>query len=214
MHRLATPAMISALALTLAAPAPAQNIDAQMTDHDGVGVPAPGQQNIQTPVTNIEGTPALRYDDQTSGSLSGSYDTDDALWLLAPPGTSDLPATGWTETDDGLQVRLVGYPSASPDDMDGVLQVSFTMVGGPQERTAQEVRVTHDPMGDGPLLVAHGDGVDFNVTALQQQGDTLAIAGDIVVAVSPTPADEWTINDVSPIVIDGNFQATIVEQAM
>lgn len=144
----------------------------------------------------------------SSGTITGAYDADDATWTIAENGEG-FPASGWIDREDGLNITLVGRPGPNGLGDGGTLVMEFTMDGTPQELRVVEPTVWMATSDEGDPLMAGPENIDLSVTALERGGDEVAIAGDIVAALSPGGSGELTIQSEETVVIDGNFQATL-----
>lgn len=156
--------------------------------------------------------PAVAQD--SAGTITGRYNADEAVWTVGSPEGDDLPASGWRETEDGIEVTLVGLPGPAEvgrDDgpYDNALVVTFTLEGQPQELAVREPSVMLGT-GEGPALLAQPVNIDLSVTAVELTGDDMAIAGDLVATVTPGGQGNLTIRSEDAVLIDGNFQATLV----
>jgi hypothetical protein len=87
--------------------------------------------------------------------------------------------------------------------------VTFTLEGQPQELAVRESSVMLRT-GNGPELLARPVNIDLSVTAVEVTGDDMAIAGDLVAKVTPGGQGNLTIQSEDAVLIDGNFQATLV----
>lgn len=152
---------------------------------------------------------ATSFSQDVSGTITGAYNADDAVWTVSPGGEGDLPASGWMDRENDLLVTLVGTPGEEGMYEDGTLVLSFTMTGGPQELRVVEPSVTMTAVSDGADVMAGPDRIDMQVTALERTDETLAIAGDIVATLTPGGLGDITIESDDAILIDGNFQATL-----
>lgn len=153
--------------------------------------------------------PAGAVAQQSSGTITGAYNADDAVWTVAEAGEDGFPASGWVDREDGLQVTLVGSPA--PDGLfeEGTLVMRFTMTGAPEDLRVVEPSVTMVTAGSGEDLVAGSENIDLSVTALERNDEDMAIAGDLVATLTPGGTGELTIDSEDAVLIDGNFQATL-----
>jgi hypothetical protein len=152
--------------------------------------------------------PAVGPAQTSSGTISGTYNADDAVWTVAEGGEG-VPASGWTDLEDGLAVTLVGSPGQAEAGGGGTLVLEFTLHGGPQELRVVEPTVWMATVGEGERLMAGSENIDLSVTALERSGDEIAIAGDIVAGLSRGATEELTIDNEDVVLVDGNFQATL-----
>ncbi|MFW5641160.1 MAG: hypothetical protein ACOCTP_01745 [Roseicyclus sp.] len=143
-----------------------------------------------------------------SGTISGTYNADDAAWTLAEGGDG-VPRTGWTDLEDGLGVTLVGSPVPNEAGGGGTLVLEFDLQGAPQELRVSEPSVWMVAVGQDERLMAGPENIDLSVTALERDGDEIVISGNIVAGLSPGGAGELTIDNDDAVLIDGNFQATL-----
>jgi hypothetical protein len=156
--------------------------------------------------------PAVAQD--SAGSITGRYNADDAVWTVGSPDGADLPASGWRETENGIEVTLVGLPGPAEvgrngGPYDNALVVSFTLEGQPQELAVREPSVMLRT-GEGPELLARPINIDLSVTAVEITGEDMALAGDLVATLTPGGQGDLTIESEDAVLIDGNFQATLV----
>jgi hypothetical protein len=152
--------------------------------------------------------PAIAVSQEASGTITGAYNADDAVWTVSA-GDEDLPDSGWAEREDGLIVTLVGRPGPEGPGRDGTLVVRFTMEGRPRELSVAEPSVTIVTEGGGERFVAGPDTIDLSVTALQRNGEEVAIAGDLVATLTPGGSGGLSIDNQNAVLIDGNFQASL-----
>jgi len=156
--------------------------------------------------------PAGSFAQSNSGTISGTYNADDAVWTVAEGG-EDAPASGWTNIEDGLGVTLVGSPAPDATGGGGTLVMEFTLRGAPQELRVVEPSVWMATVGQDERLIAGPETIDIGVTALERSGQEIVIAGDVVAGLSRGGAADLTTDNEDVVLIDGNFQATLVRRA-
>lgn len=148
---------------------------------------------------------------QSRGTITGTLDLDEAAWTVAPAASG--ASTGWNETEAGREVRIVARPrgSTSEESVGNILTISMTAVGNAVEAEAADIRVTYID-SKGQELTAEGPNVELSLTALAEEGDELAVAGDLVATLTPGQGDGIVLRaDAGDgAVFDGNFQATIL----
>lgn len=149
----------------------------------------------------------------TVGTITGTLGLDDAAWYVTPEAGE--AGSFWERSAGLIRVRLVGAPAAEPSGAGGdagTLSIEFAITGDPVERQAERVIVTYRPEPGATPLVAEGPNVDFELTALEVEGTDMALAGNIVAAMSPGGAARLALDADRVLTIDGNFQATIPER--
>jgi hypothetical protein len=157
--------------------------------------------------------PAAAQED-SSGTITGLYNSDDAVWTIGSPEADDIPESGWRETEDGLEITLVGMPgpeavgSGNPG-LEHTLVVKFTLDGQPGELDATEPSVWMESGENGERMLAHPVNIDLSVTAAELSAGDLALAGDLIAKLTPGGLENLTIESEDAVLIDGNFQATL-----
>jgi hypothetical protein len=137
------------------------------------------------------------------------------VWTVASPGTDALPQSGWRETEGGIEVTMVGLPGPAEvgrndGPHDNALVVTFTLEGQPQALTVTEPTVMLQSDREGAELLAHPVNIDLMVTAAEMTGEDLALAGDLLATLTPGGLENLTIESEDAVLIDTNFQATLV----
>ncbi|MEI4195844.1 hypothetical protein [Roseovarius sp. E0-M6] len=83
-----------------------------------------------------------------NGTISGTLALEEATWVITSADRTDI-SSGWTATDAGYDVRIVGTPGAGADSLSGALVVEFSAEGGPTRLEASDVSVAyHKPNAD------------------------------------------------------------------
>lgn len=150
----------------------------------------------------------------SGGTVTGLYNSDDAVWTIGSPEAEDIPESGWRETEDGLEITLVGRPgpeavgSGNPG-LEHTLVVKFTLDGQPGELDATEPSVWMESGENEDRMLAHPVNIDLSVTAADLTGGDLTVAGDLVAKLTPGGLGNLTIESEDAVLIDGNFQATL-----
>lgn len=144
----------------------------------------------------------------SEGTITGTLNLDDVVWYVA--GSADAPTSGWTGSETGREIRMVGVPreDMSGDPMD-TLHVSFTAAGNPTEPVVRDAVVEYRRAGHDESWVAEGANVDLMVTALEVGESQMAIAGDLVARMTPGGEGEIVVDAEDLVTFDGNFQATL-----
>lgn len=144
----------------------------------------------------------------SAGTITGTLQLDDAVWHVVAGDGPD--GSGWTATETGREVRIVGAPRESiagtPVD---TLHVSFTAAGNPTEPVVKDARVEFRAAGEDAVWVAEQPNVLVEVNAIEVGGGEMAIAGDIVARMTPGGSDNLVIDTDDLVTFDGNFQATL-----
>lgn len=153
---------------------------------------------------------------ESGGTITGLYNADEAVWTIGSPDAEDIPASGWRDVEEGLAVTLVGMPGPAEvggDDssFDRTLVVTFTLEGQPQELNVTEPKVWMVSDAHEERMVAQPINIDLSVTAAEMTGEDLAVAGDLVATLTPGGLENVTIQSEDAVLIDGNFQATLVQ---
>lgn len=141
------------------------------------------------------------------GTISGTMDLDDAVWHVALDGPAGQ--SGWRNTEDGREVRLIGYPQEEPGDAAGALTITFVAAGGLDEPEARDLRVVYLPEEGDLRYRAEGENVDLTLSALDMQDSDIQISGSFFAGMTPGGAAGLTVNPDEGITVDGNFQATL-----
>ncbi len=154
---------------------------------------------------------------QSSGTITGRFDADDAVWTIGSPGVGDLPESGWRNVEDGIEVTMVGLPGPvelqrEAHSYDRALVITFTLEGQPQEFAWRDATVMMASDEHEEEMLAHPINIDLQVTAAEMTGEDLAIAGDIVATLTPGGLGNLTIQSENAVLIDANFQGTLVRQ--
>jgi hypothetical protein len=154
---------------------------------------------------------------ESSGTITGLWNADDAVWTIGAPEGGDLPQSGWRETEDGIEVTMTGLPgpaqtARAEDSYDGAIVVTFTLEGQPQELAHAEptVMLVNDEIEE--EMLAHPINIDLQITAAEMTGEDLAIAGDLVATLTPGGMENLAIDAENAVLIDGNFQGTLVRK--
>jgi hypothetical protein len=154
---------------------------------------------------------------QSSGTITGRYDADNAVWTIGSPDAGDLPESGWRNVEDGIEVTMVGLPGPvelqrEAQSYDGALVITFTLEGQPQELAWRDATVMMVSDAHEEEMLAHPINIDLQVTAAEMTGEDLAIAGDIVATLTPGGLENLTIESEDAVLIDANFQGTLTRR--
>ncbi|SDY92811.1 hypothetical protein [Citreimonas salinaria] len=139
--------------------------------------------------------------DSVLGSITGTLDLRPAEWRVME--NTEGGGSHWSREEATLSVRMDGI-------LDGVgdasrLVISFDLAGPESSVVPTDIYIalTH-PDFDEPL-VAMGDDISLEITAVTQLSDDMVIAGGVN-ALLQVPGSESDENDVT---LDGNFQVTL-----
>ncbi|MDG4650583.1 hypothetical protein P6F26_19240 [Roseibacterium sp. SDUM158017] len=151
---------------------------------------------------------------QSSGTITGAYNADDAVWTVVSPGTESLPESGWRATGDDIEVTLVGEPGSAGAGADGgpfdhILVVTFTLEGLAQDMRVADPGVMMVSGAQQEPMLAHPENIELSLTAVERTGSGLTIAGDLIARVTPGGLPNNGLDAEDTILIDGNFQATL-----
>ncbi len=149
--------------------------------------------------------PAAALAQEVVGTISGVIDGVPASWSIQDG--ADF-ATDWTDTDGGIEVTIAAYPEATPPTEDERLLITFTADGTARQPVAEDAVVEYATGGE--TLQASGQNADFSLTNMEIEGDSLVVAGNLVVTAVEGGSDELLIATGRGTTIDGNFQATIM----
>ena len=140
---------------------------------------------------------ALLAQPEARGTISGTLALDDAVWDV--DGEDTAIDSRWREKGTGRVVRIVGFPEQTPEaedgqpGSDGMLVIEFALAGNPTESEVRSPRATHHVPGGGQI---HADEVDIDLspTALAVEGESMALSGDVVAAMTPggKEGSRWT----------------------
>ena len=150
--------------------------------------------------------PAFAQEAQTaSGTITGTIDLDDARWVLSAPESAE--GSTWRDRGGTTEVRLVGRPEPGATRDSGRLVLTFTADTGVQAAEVQDARATF--RRDGQRYAAEGANLDLTLSALEPEGQDVAVAGSFVARLAPGGATGDLRIETEGPVIDGNFQGTV-----
>lgn len=143
---------------------------------------------------------------ETSGTITANLNLNDSVWRVVPQAGD--AASGWSRTDAGMRITLVGT-AATVDDpsSDGGLVVSFTVdePGPNAEANDLDIRY-HHPANAEPAFIARDAPGELTLTAFAAEGEDITLAGEFS-AVLTLPGDPQEALDAIPVY--GDFQATV-----
>lgn len=150
----------------------------------------------------------------SSGTITGLYNADEAVWTIGSPDTDSIPQSGWRDVEGGVDVTMVGLPGptevgADDGTFDRTLVVTFTLEGQPQALNLTEPTVWMVSDAHEERMLAHPANVELSLTAAERTGGDLTVAGDLVARLTPGGLENLTIESEDAVLIDGNFQATL-----
>ncbi|MEY8838828.1 hypothetical protein AB9K41_07325 [Cribrihabitans sp. XS_ASV171] len=159
-------------------------------------------------VLTLLAVPALAQQD-SSGTISGTFDAADTVWSIEEPGREGLPDSGWSMTDGPIEVTLSAIPDKAEMGLHGVLVVEFTLAEAPGADAGADASVRLMDSERGQDLRAGPENIDIALTTVEREGDSLILAGDLVATMTPGGSDGLVLDDQSARLLDGNFQATL-----
>ncbi|QFU09921.1 hypothetical protein PARPLA_00516 [Rhodobacteraceae bacterium THAF1] len=141
---------------------------------------------------------------ETVGSIDGILDGRQVSFVVMD---GEDAQTGWSDTEDGIQVTLDAYPADSPMSDENRLLIEFTAQTATRmpEMTEGTVTLTR---GDDPLT-ATDDAIDLSLNNLEVQGESLLVTANIRVTMAQT---EENVSVVSPagVTMSADLQATVI----
>jgi hypothetical protein len=140
-----------------------------------------------------------------SGTITGTIDLEQARWVLSAP--EGARGSAWRDEGGTMEVRLVGRPEPGATRDSGRLVLSFTADAGVQAAEVQGARVVFDR--DGQRYAAEGANVDLTLSAVEAEGQDIAVAGSFAARLAPGGATGELRIDAEGPTIDGNFQGTV-----
>ena len=146
---------------------------------------------------------APAFAQETVGSMDGTLEGRQVSYIVIDGDDVD---TGWSETDDGIEVILNARPADSTGD-DAPLTVTF--VADAASRTAQVVRGDVTLTRDSDELTATDDAINLMLDSLEVQDDSLLVVGNLRATMGESEAD---ISVASPaaITLSIDVQATVI----
>ncbi|MFD0859858.1 hypothetical protein [Roseovarius aquimarinus] len=151
---------------------------------------------------------------QTDGTVTGTLDFEERVWNVA--GADAERPSGWQETEGALEARIRAIPGASASETAGpseILTLSFTARQDGTTPEAEDLRVTLTGGAEGDLSAAPAN-TDITLNALSVEGTDMIVAGSFVAVLTPGDTEELVAADAEgAVTLDGNFQATIEQQA-
>ena len=141
-----------------------------------------------------------------TGTLTGTLGLDPANWTIL--ANAEVPTSNWKEVEAGYRMTVIGYPETERPSPDNAMTITFTADSGAVEPAAENARVELARSGAAPL-VATGQNIDLSLTAFEVEGDDIAIAGNLVAAMTPGGSEDLVADGQNVLTFDGNFQATI-----
>jgi hypothetical protein len=140
-----------------------------------------------------------------AGTITGTLDLKPARWIAA--GAGEEPTSGWTETDTGTEIRLVGTPEAQGDGGAGTLTIQMDVETGAIEARVSEVEVMLQRSNE--TWVSNSETIDLTLEAFQPSGNDVVVAGSFVTTVFADSVEGLATDSGKGLTIDGNFQATV-----
>ncbi len=148
--------------------------------------------------------PAAALAQETAGTMSGTIDGQQVAYSIMD---GDEIQTGWSETEDGIEVRIEAYPADAPMDEADRLRLHF--VAEADSRDPEMRRGEVSLRRDGQTLTATDDAVALSIGSLEVTGDSLLFTGNIRTTMSEGEENVSVVSDEG-ITLSADLQATVI----